>query len=434
MMNELAIKIEDVTKKYRLGVIGSGTLSQDLQTWWARVCGKEDPNAKVGTARSNEKGDFLALSDVSMKVEKGEALGIIGPNGAGKSTLLKILSRITAPTEGAVYLNGRVSSMLEVGTGFHPEMTGRENIYMNGAILGMPREEIDRKMDQIIEFSECGEFIDTPVKRYSSGMYVKLAFSVAAHLDSEIMIVDEVLAVGDMNFQMKCIDKMSSIVRDEGRTVLCVSHNMNNIKSLCTRCVVLSEGKLVFEGEVDDAISIYLGNPAISGLDPVYKVEESQLEYLTHAPAYLDFLPKPESIEVLDSATFSYHEGEEVRFRLAWHAPEKPAQYRLRLCVHYVDSTGAGTSVSQPFAVQNTGGANSNVFAFSTANLAPGSYYFDMDVLYADPGTGKAVTSLLAVLNKVYFNVLPQDEGQGAVEWNHSYWGHVRLAETKVEE
>ena len=232
MENELALKLENVKKRYRLGVIGGGTLQGDLQSWWARIRGKDDPNTKIGTTVDTRKGSFMAVNGISFEVKKGERLGIIGGNGAGKSTTLKILSRVTAPTEGAVYINGRISSMLEVGTGFHPELTGRENIYLNGAILGMSKGEVDSKIEDIIDFSECRQFIDTPVKRYSSGMYVKLAFSVAAHLDSEILIMDEVLAVGDMKFQQKCLKKMQEVAEQEGKTILYVSHNMNTIKRL----------------------------------------------------------------------------------------------------------------------------------------------------------------------------------------------------------
>ena len=226
----VAIRISGVKKMYRLGQIGGGTLTADLQSWWARIRGKEDPNTMVGTEQRLKGQSFMALNGVDLTVYKGEALGIIGTNGAGKSTLLKLLSRVTAPSEGEIEINGRIASMLEVGTGFHGEMTGRENVYLNGAILGMTKAEIDAKMDQIIEFSEIGDFIDTPVKRYSSGMYVKLAFSVAAHLDSEIMIMDEVLAVGDMAFQKKCLDKMRDAATVQGKTVLYVSHNMNTIR------------------------------------------------------------------------------------------------------------------------------------------------------------------------------------------------------------
>ena len=235
-MDNIAIKIENVSKEYRLGAIGGGTLQGDLQSFWAKIRHKEDPNTRIGDADKGQKGDrFMALNGVSFEVKKGEALGIIGHNGAGKSTLLKLLCRVTAPSGGKISYNGRIASMLEVGTGFHPELTGRENVYMNGAILGMTKAEIDKKFDQIVEFAEMEKFIDTPVKRYSSGMYVKLAFSVAAHLDSEIMIMDEVLAVGDMAFQKKCLDRMRDAAQLEGRTVLYESHKMNTIRQLFNR-------------------------------------------------------------------------------------------------------------------------------------------------------------------------------------------------------
>ncbi len=257
---EIAIQLSGVKKMYKLGQIGGGTLQGDLQSWWARVRGKEDPNTKIGTDQRLVGQTFMALNGIDLTVYQGEALGIIGGNGAGKSTMLKLLSRVTAPTEGEIDIYGRIASMLEVGTGFNGEMTGRENIYMNGAILGMTKAEIDAKMEDIIEFSEVRDFIDTPVKRYSSGMYVKLAFSVAAHLDSEIMIMDEVLAVGDMAFQKKCLDRMRDATKKEGRTVLYVSHNMNTIRQLCDRCIVLNQGRIVFQGDVETAIGIYMQN------------------------------------------------------------------------------------------------------------------------------------------------------------------------------
>ncbi len=257
-MQETIIKIDNVTKEYRLGAIGGGTLKGDLQSWVARKKGKEDPNSKIGSKHYDGNVRFKALDGISFEVKKGEALGIIGHNGAGKSTLLKLLSRVTAPSSGTISYNGRIASMLEVGTGFHPELTGRENVYMNGAILGMTKAEISKKFDDIVKFAEMEKFIDTPVKRYSSGMYVKLAFSVAAHLDSEIMIMDEVLAVGDMAFQKKCLDKMRDAAHLQGRTVLYVSHNMNTIRALCSRCIVLSQGKVVFDGDVEKAIEVYM--------------------------------------------------------------------------------------------------------------------------------------------------------------------------------
>lgn len=273
-----AIKIQGLKKQYRLGQIGGGTLQGDLSSWWAKVRGKEDPNVKIGSIARIEGSTFMALNGINLTIMPGEAVGIIGRNGAGKSTLLKLLSRVTAPTEGEIDIYGRISSMLEVGTGFHGEMTGRENVYMNGAILGMTKAEIDAKMEEIIDFSEVREFIDTPVKRYSSGMYVKLAFSVAAHLDSEIMIMDEVLAVGDMAFQKKCLDKMKEAAASEGRTVLYVSHNMATIRSLCDRCIVLDEGRIVYDGDVEKAIEFYMGSDQNLKPTRIYGLEDYKVK------------------------------------------------------------------------------------------------------------------------------------------------------------
>ncbi len=258
-----AIEIDNLWKEYRLGVIGSGTLYRDLQSWWARLRGQEDPNSLLhaGLLRSaRTKGDsFCALRDVNLRVPRGEALGIVGRNGAGKSTLLKILSRVTAPTKGEVRVRGRLASLLEVGTGFHPELTGRENIYMNGVILGLTRAEVRARFDQIVEFAEIGPFLETPVKRYSSGMYVRLAFAVAAHLEPEILVVDEVLAVGDAEFRKKCLGRMGEVAR-EGRTVLFVSHNTHAVQQLCTSAVLLDEGCITATGTAREVVENYLGS------------------------------------------------------------------------------------------------------------------------------------------------------------------------------
>src|SRR2546428_3843414 len=250
------ISVEHLSKAYRLGMIGSGTLRDDLSRWWAKVRGRPDPLLKVGEEHHLRRmgQHFWALENVSFEVEEGEVLGIIGRNGAGKSTLLKILSQVTAPTSGWIRLRGRVASLLEVGTGFHPELTGRENVFLNGAILGMTKDEIRRKFDEIVAFSECEEFIDTPVKRYSSGMYVRLAFAIAAHLEPEILIVDEVLAVGDAQFQRKCLGKMGEVSRG-GRTVLFVSHNMVAVQNLCRRVVWLDAGRLVAAGAPNNVLA-----------------------------------------------------------------------------------------------------------------------------------------------------------------------------------
>ncbi|TPV33867.1 ABC transporter ATP-binding protein [Paucihalobacter ruber] len=260
----IILKAENISKQYRLGLVGTGTLSDDLKRWWYRVRGKEDPFLKIGdTNDRSTKGDsdyVWALQDINFEVQQGEVLGIIGKNGAGKSTLLKILSRVTAPTTGEIKTRGRIASLLEVGTGFHPELTGRENIYLNGAILGMTKAEIKEKEDEIIAFSGCERYVDTPVKRYSSGMRVRLAFAVAAFLEPDILVIDEVLAVGDAEFQKKAIGKMQDISQGEGRTVLFVSHNMESIQQLCTRAIVLKNGFITFDGEVNQAIHTYLDN------------------------------------------------------------------------------------------------------------------------------------------------------------------------------
>ena len=264
MKKDIILKAENISKQYRLGQVGTGTMAHDLNRWWHQVRGKEDPYLKIGdTNDRSTKGtsDYVwALQDINFEVERGEILGIIGKNGAGKSTLLKILSRVTAPTTGSIKFGGRVASLLEVGTGFNGEMTGRENIYLNGAILGMTKKEIASKIDEIIDFSGCERYIDTPTKRYSSGMTVRLAFAVAAHLEPEILVVDEVLAVGDAEFQKKAIGKMQDISKTQGRTVLFVSHNMAAVKSLCTRGIVLENGGITFTGNSDDAINYYLEN------------------------------------------------------------------------------------------------------------------------------------------------------------------------------
>jgi lipopolysaccharide transport system ATP-binding protein len=263
-LKDIILKAENISKQYRLGQVGTGTLSHDLNRWWHEIRGKENPYLKIGdTNDRSTKGesDYVwALQDINFEVERGEVLGIIGKNGAGKSTLLKILSKVTAPTTGSIKCRGRIASLLEVGTGFNPELTGRENIYLNGAILGMTKKEITSKIDEIIDFSGCERYIDTPVKRYSSGMTVRLAFAVAAFLEPEILVIDEVLAVGDAEFQKKAIGKMQDISRGGGRTVLFVSHNMAAVKSLCTRGIVLENGKVVFDGITEDALAIYHKN------------------------------------------------------------------------------------------------------------------------------------------------------------------------------
>lgn len=266
-MNDVALRMESVFKMYRLGQVGTGTLSHDLNRWWSKVRGKDDPASTIAVVndRTSNGDEYIwALQDINLDVKKGEIIGIIGRNGAGKSTLLKLLSRVTAPTKGEIRVNGRIASLLEVGTGFHPDLTGRENIFLNGAIMGMSRKEIRLKFDEIVEFAGCANYIDTPVKRYSSGMHVRLAFAVAAHLEPDILIVDEVLAVGDAEFQTKCLGKMQDVSNQSGRTVLFVSHNMAAVKRLCPNSILLENGTIVGSGTTAEIVDQYLakGNSA----------------------------------------------------------------------------------------------------------------------------------------------------------------------------
>lgn len=283
----VAIKVENISKAYRLGEIGTGTLSNDLQRWWAKQRGKEDPFLKIGEVNDRAtKGNsdvVWSLRDINFEINQGDAVGIIGRNGAGKSTLLKILSRVTSPTTGNISGIGRIASLLEVGTGFHPELTGRENIYLNGAILGMRKKEISRQFDAIVDFSGVERYIDTPVKRYSSGMYVRLAFAVAAHLESEILIVDEVLAVGDADFQKKCLGKMGEVSKGEGRTVLFVSHNMAAVKSLCSTSIILVNGKLQLIDNTDNVISYYLKGDSQQLNQRTFSNEYDKKEFALHS-------------------------------------------------------------------------------------------------------------------------------------------------------
>ncbi len=263
-MSSPIIKVENLSKQYRLGQVSTGALAHDVNRWWHRIRGKEDPYIKIGeTNDRTAKGDsdyVWALKDINFEVQQGEVLGIIGRNGAGKSTLLKILSRTTAPTTGNIKIKGRIASLLEVGTGFHPELSGRDNIFLNGAILGMTRKEILRKFDEIVDFAGVERYIDTPVKRYSSGMYVRLAFAVAAHLEPEILIVDEVLAVGDAEFQKKCLGKMKDVSEKDGRTVLFVSHQMGAVTKLCNQAIVLNKGMVQYKGTAVSAVDYYVDN------------------------------------------------------------------------------------------------------------------------------------------------------------------------------
>lgn len=377
-MDDLMLRVENISKEYKLGQIGGTTLRDELQRLGAKIRKKEDPTKIIGSADYTYGESFLALDDVSFDVMKGERVGIIGHNGAGKSTLLKLISRITAPTKGEIGINGRVASMLEVGTGFHGELTGRENIYMNGAILGMRKKEIDAKIEDIIDFSECRMFIDTPVKRYSSGMYVKLAFSVAAHLDSEIMIMDEVLAVGDMSFQKKCLDKMSEVSAREGRTILYVSHNMSTIRQLCERCIVLDHGKIVYDGDTENAINIYLHEVSEKKLHNDFTVREKD-PWITEAIKidYVDVIGKDNIVSF----------GDKFSFALTYEARQNIGKLVFRITVLELDRTAVATAVSDELECRE-GKSYKKVFELDTSAIAPGDYMIQI-VAFEPSGWGK---------------------------------------------
>ena len=421
-MEELAIKIEHVSKQYRLGAIGGGTLKGDLQSWWARKRGKEDPNSIIGSRTDVKIGErFLALDDINLEVKKGEALGIIGHNGAGKSTLLKLLSRVTAPTTGKISYNGRITSMLEVGTGFHPELTGRENIYMNGAILGLTKAEIDAKMEDIIEFSEVRQFIDTPVKRYSSGMYVKLAFSVAAHLDSEIMIMDEVLAVGDMAFQKKCLNKMREAADKEGRTVLYVSHNMNTIRRLCNRCIVLDHGRIIYNGSVEEAISIYMTNNKQTTVYNEY--DESR------NPGYqVDHKLVIKNTTLLNMQYPVYDSKDNIDIQIGLTACQDLKNVAFRFTVLSAEQTVVGLATTAP-DISFSKGAQKVSLHFTPAALAPGKYYVNL-VAYSVNEYG--VDQLHDVIESAFAFEYMQGDANNRMVWNHSYWGYHMFPELIV--
>ena len=416
-MSETAIRIENLKKQYRLGAIGGGTLNADLQSWWARKRHKEDPNLKIGQSYEAAGETFWALKGINLEVQKGEALGIIGANGAGKSTLLKILSRVTAPTEGDIWINGRVSSMLEVGTGFHGELTGRENIYMNGAILGMTKKEIDAKMESIIDFSECRQFIDTPVKRYSSGMYVKLAFSVASHLDAEIMIMDEVLAVGDMAFQKRCLGRMGDEAAS-GKTILYVSHNMATIRSLCSRCVVLHQGKISYVGDVEDAISQYLKEDH-GELMSLYELEGDRRGNRLFG---IDFRLTSFSFEK-DSPV--YVNTETIRFDIGFRSDSLYDDVQLFFHLHD-EQTGAPITLMLTEKIDMS--KQHGRFEMNIVYFAEGIYSFQVGALRMLPD-GSHIT-LDRSMRKILFQVIRQVTGDYPT-WHNQIYGSVVLPHIK---
>ena len=426
-MGKTVIEFNNVGKQYILGTIGTGTLSQDLNRWWANIRGKEDPYLKIGeTNDRTQKSDsrfVWALRDINFKVEQGDVVGIIGKNGAGKSTLLKLLSKVTGPTIGTIRARGRIGALLEVGTGFHPEMTGRENIYMNGAIMGMTKAEITRKLEEIVDFSGCERYIDTPVKRYSSGMTVRLGFAVAAHLDPEILVVDEVLAVGDAEFQKKAIGKMQDVSRGEGRTVLFVSHNMASIKNLCKTGILMNMGQIKMTGKVNDVINAYMS----SNLNEIGEV--------SHLTKFQRIGPTTKELEILEMervSPFSADSTEDIviRVRIKRNATSIK-NFKFTTLIDNVANGGNRVGMAYSKDIKWPEFQNEGLFEISIPehHLAKGKYILDVWVGQGD------ITSSYKYFDMVYDTLtfeICTIKGIPISEW-HNYWGESVLELTVQE-
>lgn len=404
MTGDIMLAVNHVGKDYILGTVTGRTLRDAL---------RERMGRQKETERHNRQ--FTALNDVSFQVRKGETVGIIGSNGAGKSTLLKLISRITAPTRGEICLDGRVTSMLEVGTGFHQELTGRENIYLNGSILGMTRKEIDEKIDSIIAFSECGDFIDTPVKRYSSGMYVKLAFSVASHLESEIMIMDEVLAVGDMKFQQKCLNKMKEIAEKEKRTILYVSHNMDTIRRLCSRCLVLDHGNLIFDGSAEEAARIYLGD-RLRTAGSMDLGQYLRPGWLGRDEVRLTWAAYPDNPEgIMDKP--------ELKLLLRWQQLRDMKHLGLRVELMQGDEAPFATAVYYDFCGGKAGETGEKTITVDLSRVKNGSYHTFYTIFAIDGYHNGVDIDCVRGLDLT----VQRRENDMPLQWRADAWGNIQL-------
>ena len=414
-----AIEFNHVGKQYRLGLVSTGTISHDLNRWWqTAILRKEDPYLKIGSVNdrtTKADSDYVwALRDIDFKVEQGDVVGIIGKNGAGKSTLLKLLSKVTGPTVGSIRARGRIASLLEVGTGFHQEMTGRENIYMNGAILGMTKREIAAKLDEIVDFSGCERYLDTPVKRYSSGMMVRLGFAVAAHLDPEILVVDEVLAVGDAEFQKKAIGKMQSVSQGEGRTVLFVSHNMDSIRNLCKSGVLLENGQVKLCGDIDDVVSAYVSDNlfSVGNIDHItdiakYRISATTKEY--------------EILEIHRDTPYLVDGTGEIAFTLRIRRNIDNRNFQVQALID--DVADGGNRVGMATSVEMTAPDDKEFtvkIKLPKVNLTRSKYIMDFWVGFGDPTSG--IRYYDAAYDTVTFEVA-SFRSHAINEW-HSYWGH----------
>ncbi len=418
-MNDIVLQAEHVYKQYRYGVINNRTFKDDLNEMMAKIRRRESPTARVGNqqlaGRDGQK--FYALEDVSFEIERGQAVALIGRNGAGKSTLLKLISRITSPTQGVIRYKGNVASLLEVGTGFNRELTGRENIYLNGAIMGMTKNDITKRLDEIIEFSEIGPFIDTPAKRYSSGMYVKLGFAVAAHLDPDILICDEVLAVGDVKFQDKCIRKMSELANEH--TVIYVSHNMRTLRQLCTSAIYLEEGHLTYSGDLEHAISLYSG---ASGMGETHR-DFSDVRHQGNLGLFVRLL----EMDILDVASCEFEMGGSIRFRLKMQSFVEVKGLKIGIQLSRPGSDILTTSMSAPFADTKKDEILSETFEMPLGGLAPGEYDARIWLYMIDP-RGKMV-SYDIVPNAFRFAVTQNPENNQGLLWNEKALGLFRMGD-----
>lgn len=412
-MEEQVLKVRNISKRYML------LSNQDNNDTFASVLKNSIKGAFSKRNQLSKGKEFWALQDINFTVNKGDRIGIIGHNGAGKSTLLKIFSRITIPTEGEIEVKGRIASLLEVGTGFHQELTGRENIYLNGSILGMSKEEIESKFNDIVQFSEIGDFLDTPVKKYSSGMYVKLAFAVAAHLNPDILIVDEVLAVGDMKFQEKCLGKMEDIAGG-GRTVLYVSHNMRTVQQLCNRVIVLDHGKVIFDGNVDDGIKIYMDNvKEMSLYNDLSEAKRNDVNYGVHGQIL--------SLKILDKKSCRFSNDENLKIMIKWRTVKKYNNVAFRVTILFGDKTPVGSMNTKSILNVDNEEIAYNVFETNISVLAPGKYIGKL-VMYATNELG-GFENIDVVEEAFAFEIIEEIEVGNNLEWLHRWWGHIRLQE-----
>ncbi len=422
-MSQIVIKVENLSKQYRLGVIGTGSIAHDINRWWHRITGNEDPYLKIGDVNDRTvKGSsqyVWALKDINFEVARGEVLGIVGRNGAGKSTLLKILSKTTMPTIGQVKIKGRVASLLEVGTGFHPELSGRENIFLNGAILGMTKREIKNKFDEIIDFSGIERYIDTPVKRYSSGMYVRLAFAVAAFLEPEILIVDEVLAVGDAEFQKKCLGKMKDVSVNYGRTVLFVSHNMSAVNQLTQNCMLVHNGLFVMKDKTGKVLSEY--GKLVSESNNELCIDTSILK----READCDFSVVINSMSFKETNKLFYNS--DIRFTVSYEIVKKVDYIRYSITIFDHFGNPVGSSFSQEYKAEGISSKNSVIITLNDHKLSPGNYYIAIAVGKGNQYTGYKNYDVL--LRTLYFEIISDDINRNKANTSvwHSSWGHIQF-------